>query len=53
MTPTQSKHLRTGARRITEAANNAANHLSDYSCSIVGTWESKRGIRTFRGREVR
>jgi len=53
MTPTQSKHIRKGARRITEAANNAANNLSDYAMTIVGTWESKRGIRTFRGREVR
>lgn len=51
MTATQSKNIRNGARRIMEAANRAVADWY-YSCSVIGTWESKRGKRTHRGREV-
>lgn len=49
MTPTQRKHLRKGARRITECANRAiCEWYADYF-STVGTYSTERKNRMFKG----
>ena len=51
MTPLQRKHIRTGTRRIMEAANRAyAAYVHD--CTDIGSAWSKRDVRSFRGRVV-
>lgn len=44
MTPTQRKHLRKGARRITEAANNGATENATDCYTTVGTYATERKI---------
>lgn len=51
MTPQQRKQIRTGQRKITEAANRAMTYWY-YSCTIEGTFYSVRGKRTNRGKEI-
>lgn len=52
MTPTQRKHLRKGARRITECANRAISEwYADYF-TTVGTYYTVRTNRMFKGKPV-
>lgn len=52
MTPTQRLHLRKGARRITEAANNGATENATDYFTTVGTYYTERTNRMFKGKPV-
>lgn len=45
-----TKHIKQ-AKRIADVANYAA-HEWFFSCSDIGTFYSKRGKRTYRGRQI-
>jgi len=51
LTINQRQQILNGERKVKEQANYAFHELR-YSCSEVGTYFSKRGLRTNRGKQI-